>query len=207
MVGIGQETTRAFITVVGAPSGQEPVPHVFYRATSGSAATFPFPSNLVLAWRSSTGTWSQQTIATSSGTNLHSCGGATMSSPPCNTESTEAVPVGIVSSGNGDVRIFFTTTHSKGTSISKCSTTPAPSCAWQPKADSDGGSSDAGDPTTFEMGWRNADGSVGRTVLYTTTITSSRWAPSVALDTQGGLHVAHFEGSGNSTVRYLRFGP
>jgi hypothetical protein len=78
VVGVGQETTRAFITVAGAPSGQEPVPYVFYRALAGSGANFPLPSNLVLAWRSSSGTWSHQTIATSSGTNFYSCGTATM---------------------------------------------------------------------------------------------------------------------------------
>ena len=69
----------------------------------------------------------------------------------------------------------------------------------------DGGSDAGGDPTTFEMGWRNADGSVGRTVLYTTTICSNLWAPSVAVDVQGRIHIAHFQG-GELKVQYLQFG-
>jgi hypothetical protein len=206
VVGIGQETTRAFITVAGTPSGQEPVPYVFYRALSGSGANFPLPSSLVLAWRSSSGIWNHQTIATSSGTNVNSCGTATMSSAPCNIENTETVPVAIVSSGNGDVRTFFTSTHTKGSWVAKCSTSPLPSCSWQ-STSNDGGTLTAGDPTTFELGWRNADGSVGRTVLFTTTISSVRWAPSVAVDVQGRIHVAAYEGVGNPTLRYLLFGP
>ena len=190
----------------GRAERQEPVPYVFYRALAGSGANFPLPSKLVLAWRSSSGTWSHQTIATSSGTNVSSCGTATMSSSPCNTESTETVPVAIVSSGNGDVRTFFTSTHSKGSWVAKCNTIPAPFCNWQ-LVGNDGGITTAGDPTTFEMGWRNADGSVGRTVLFTTTISSNRWPASVAVDVQGRIHLADYEGLANPTLRYLLFGP
>jgi hypothetical protein len=129
-----------------------------------------------------------------------------MSSAPCNIENTETVPVAIVSSGNGDVRTFFTSTHTKGSWVAKCSTSPLPSCSWQ-STSNDGGTLTAGDPTTFELGWRNADGSVGRTVLFTTTISSVRWAPSVAVDVQGRIHVAAYEGVGNPTLRYLLFGP
>jgi hypothetical protein len=71
----------------------------------------------------------------------------------------------------------------------------------------DGGITTAGDPTTFEMGWRNADGSVGRTVLFTTTISSNRWQASVAVDVQGRIHLADDEGLANPTLRYLLFGP
>ena len=58
-------------------------------------------------------------------------------------------------------------------------------CSWQPMS-TDGGTA-SNDPTTFEMGWRNADGSAGRTVLYTTTMTSDYWAPRFALDVQGKI--------------------
>jgi hypothetical protein len=204
LVGGGPQTTRAFITVVGAQSGQEPVPYVFYRAVSGSGANFPFPSNLVLARRSSNGTWNHQTMATSSGTNVSSCG-TTGSPNPCTTDGIETVPVGIVSSGNGDVRVFFTSTHSRGTWVWKCTTLPGPICSWQAMT-ADGGSAVGGDPTTFEMGWINADGTVGRTVLDTNTISSNLWAPSVTVDVQGRIHVAHFQG-GELKVQYLQFGP
>ena len=71
----------------------------------------------------------------------------------------------------------------------------------------DGGNTASNDPTTFEMGWRNADRSAGRTVLYTTTITSDYWAPRFALDVQGKIHVALTEASPTPTLRYLQFGP
>jgi hypothetical protein len=205
VVGFGASPTRAFISVAGGASGQDPVPYVFYRAVSGATATFPIPSKLVLSWRASNGTWSHQTMAESSGTTLASCGTATMSSPPCNVDYVETVPIGIVSSGGGDVRVFFTSTHGKGTWVAKCTTIPVPNCGWQPMS-TDGGSAST-DPTTFEMGWRNTDGTTGSARLYTTTISSDRWLPAVTLDVQGRIHIALYDGLATSTVRYLQFGP
>jgi hypothetical protein len=70
----------------------------------------------------------------------------------------------------------------------------------------DGGSA-GNDPTTFEMGWRNTDGTAGSARLYTTTISSDRWVPAVTLDVQGRIHIALYDGLATSTVRYLQFGP
>ncbi len=205
MVGGAQSTTRVFITVAGGQSGQAAVPHVFFRAASGSMRNFPFPSNLVDAWRSSGGSWSHLTIASTAGTTLNDCGTATMSSPPCDIDNTQATPFAIVSSGGGSVRVFFTTVHSKGTWVPMCfNVGGTPTCSWRPMTDAG-----AVVPANLavEMGWRNDDGSVGRAVLTRFTAPDDRWVPSVVLDAQGRIHVALYDGIGNATVRYLLFGP
>ncbi len=195
--------TRAFITV--AQGGGETVPHILYRAKADADTTFPFPSKLVEAWRSSDGRWSRQTIATSSGPQLAYCDTVTPTSPPCNVDTTEVVPVAIVSSGSGSVRAFLASHHSKRTLTPYCLVYPASQrCEWQ--VVNDAGASPL-DETTLEMAWRNDDGTVGRAELLKTQVSFGGWMPSVAIDVQGKIHVALYDRIDKTTVRYLQIGP
>ena len=195
--GIG-DVTQTFITV--ASSGETSAPAVLYRGLPRSNADPMTLSNLIEARRLPGGGWDHQIIASSTGLTSSGCGQATPTSPDCNVDFTDVAPVGIVSSGDGSVRTFFTTTHQTARLVASCMQLPGGNCTFNRVS----GKSDA----QLEMAWRNADGSVGRSVIARASPSDDGGiAASVTTDVQGRIHAGWFDGHSSSTVRYLLLGP
>jgi hypothetical protein len=163
------------------------VPHVLFAAPLADGTT-----ELRHATRAADGTWSVAVLKTG---RLRGCDTPATDGATCLVDGIQLVPVAVVTSGSGDVRLFWASVHEYGTLTGTCSGGPPgpPRCGWSGTPTRDG------TLVVATPGGSSSDVGLGGDLLNATAV----------VDGLGFVHIAAYDlltsGSGPG-VRYLMVG-
>jgi hypothetical protein len=160
-------------------------------------------SEVVYATRAGPSQWTATTIVADTPATVQNPCGATSPAvgATCSYDYTNHQPLAIAASQSGDVRVFFAARHFAGTMTAVCTSgNGPPECSWNQQGPGD-------ETDTISVAWI-AGGSVHTAPLTTTNQPS---AGTVAVDTEGAMHLALYDAVTNAgttqfSTRYLRIG-
>jgi hypothetical protein len=168
------------------------VPHLL---VVRSIADAPNGNEIVHAVRKSPGGWDIVPIDQEDIAAVQSCGPPMATGDTCTYEYEEIIPIGIVASQNGQVRVIYNKVHHLGTFVAECQQID---CLWTNQSDSS-----IGQLIVSGVG----PGAVKSVVSNAIAVEGA----TVALDTIGRIHIAAYDyeppASFGTRVRYLLIGP
>jgi hypothetical protein len=188
---------QSFITVTDAdaenPKGR---PHILGFQSIGLGL-----AEVVYVTRDGANNWLTYTVIADDDSGEETCSQKPQSAEAtCTANFTRHKPVGIISSGNGDVRVFYVKTHWGGDLTAKCNEAggPGPYCYWS--------MAPTPDASTLRMAWLTNN-------FFAVVDVADKVLPSganVRLGTDGRIHLAVYDAFASlskSEVRYLVIGP